>query len=83
MSWSDDEKESFSTYVEEECEWYEEEVPSYNSSSYFTLRNDGNSCEQIYEEDPPMFNLVYGQMYSGEKPKEPLQYFLDYCALKD
>ena len=29
MSWSDDEKESFSAYVEEECEWYEEEVHSY------------------------------------------------------
>ena len=29
---SDDEEESFYAYVEEECEWYEEEVPSYNNS---------------------------------------------------
>ena len=60
MFWSDDEEESFSSYVEEKCEWYEEEVPSYSTPSYFTLRDDGYSCEKIYEEYPPMFNSTNG-----------------------
>ena len=57
MSWLDDEDESFYAYVEEECEQYEEEVPSYNTSSYITLRDDGYSREKIYEVDPPMFSV--------------------------
>ena len=60
MSCSDDKEESFSAYVEEECKWYEEEVLLYCTSSYFTLMDDGYSCEKIYEEDPPMFSSIDG-----------------------
>ena len=53
--YDDSSKDDYEQY-EEECEWYEEEVPSYNNSSYFTLRDDGNSCEKLYEEYPLMFS---------------------------
>ena len=49
ISWLDDEEQFFYANVEEEQKWYEEEVPSHINSYYFTLRDDGYSCEKIYE----------------------------------
>ena len=45
--------------------------------------DDGNSCDKICEEYPLMFSSTDGEMYSGKKPKEPLEYFIIYCALNE
>ena len=79
----DDSYENDYEQYEEECEWYGKYISSWNNSYYLTLRDDRKSCEKIYEEYPFMFSLADDQLYSGKNPKEPLEYFLDYCALND
>ena len=58
-------------------------VTSYITSSLITLRDDGYSSGQIYEKYIPMFSSANDQLYNRKKLKEPLEYFLDYCALND
>ena len=47
MSWSDDEEEFVYAYVEDEYEWYEEELP-YCNTYYNFIRDQVYSYDNVY-----------------------------------